>query len=156
MVDVVLMEWALSPLGPPLLEKLRALLPMVPSKTSLLPLPPVEFTTAGRGEGLISAHIPAILPPVHLPDTAAPPPLLALNPFSTKAPSLKETPYSSRVIPRVSKPFLAGFPLLSPLHSCSEPLSWVDMSSMEPVRTVCGRGSSQLHKPGLLGQSTML
>lgn len=55
-VDVVLMEWALSPLGPPLLEKLRALLPMVPSKTSLLPLPPVEFTTAGRGEGLISAH----------------------------------------------------------------------------------------------------
>lgn len=45
MVDVVLMEWALSPPGPPLLEKLRALLPMVPPKTSLLPLLPVEFTT---------------------------------------------------------------------------------------------------------------
>lgn len=72
-VDVVLMEWALSPLGPPLLEKLRALLPMVPPKTSLLPLSPVEFTTAGRGEGLISAHTPATLPPAHLPVTAAPP-----------------------------------------------------------------------------------
>lgn len=110
MVDVVLMEWALSPLVPPLLEKLRALLPMVPSKTSLLPLPPVEFTTAGRGEGLISAHIPATLPPVHLPDTAAPPPFLALNPFSTKALSLKETPYSSRVIPQGLKAFPRQLP----------------------------------------------
>jgi hypothetical protein len=45
---VVLMEWALKVPGPLQLEKLKALVPIVPPKTSPLPLPPVEFTTAGR------------------------------------------------------------------------------------------------------------
>lgn len=44
--DVVLMEWALRVPGPPPLENLRALLPMVPPKVSRLPEPPVELTTA--------------------------------------------------------------------------------------------------------------
>ena len=36
--------------GPPPLENLRALLPMVPPKVSRLPEPPVELTTAEREE----------------------------------------------------------------------------------------------------------
>lgn len=121
---------------------------MVPPMVSLLPLAPVEFTTAGRRESLL-VHTP--LPrgqPFPLPAfPASAAPLLHLPPLSNShhPNSPKETSDSDRGPSTGAQSLVSpGFPLSPPLPSCSGPLRGVAMSSVESARTVYGVGGRGL------------